>query len=255
MEKEQEKILKLLEFLSSEAIIELEKDGIIIKNFKYSTNIKLESLPDWNFKVEFAVRNNRNQFKKLNENLGECFVLPYEIVNVFLGTLTQEIIAQNNKELIKEHGYTFFKEKIDEVLTILNMDKKIDEEFQFFTLCHENEKFNNVMIIDKPNNEENKFLGHEYIKIRYSYLINIEDEIDPICKVENLNVYIPALEIKKFHILNKCFSEPIKNNYESLIEILKETNKDENMNKLLVYTNLSEEFKSPNIKKEKKNKI
>ena len=71
MEKEQEKILKLLEFLSSEAIIELEKDGIIIKNFKYSTNIKLESLPDWNFKVEFAVRNNRNPFKKLNENLGE----------------------------------------------------------------------------------------------------------------------------------------------------------------------------------------
>ena len=68
MEKEQEKILKLLEFLSSEAIIELEKDGIIIKNFKYSTNIKLESLPDWNFKVEFAVRNNRNPFKKLNEN-------------------------------------------------------------------------------------------------------------------------------------------------------------------------------------------
>ena len=91
---EKEKIVKLLEFLSNNAKIEFDEKGIFINNFEYDTFIKLEGLPDGNFKVEFAVRNEKNPFRKIDENKGESFVLPYEIMSLFLNTLSEEINIQ-----------------------------------------------------------------------------------------------------------------------------------------------------------------
>lgn len=254
---EHEKIIKLLEFLSNDALIEVNKNGIIIKNFQYSTNIKIEGLPDWNYKVEFALKTERNPFKKLDENKGESFVLPYDIMKVFLDSLTEEINTQQNKEIIENYGKAFFNEKRNEILSILNSDTKIEEEFRNYILCYNTELFNNVMSIDKPD-DESVILNHEFIQLSYTYLISQEPEdkngADPSYTTETIKLAIPTIEIENYLVLSKCFVKPIKNDYASLIDILRKNNQDNKMNKLLLYTKLEVDLE-PNQIKTKPKKI
>jgi hypothetical protein len=246
---EQKKIIKLLQFLTNEAVFELEKNGIIIKNFQYSTNIKIEGLPDWSYKVEFSVKNDKNPFKKLNENKGEVFVLPYEIMKIFIYNLTEEINNQQNKEIIDTQGKTFFNKKKDEILNILNSDIKIEEDFRNYILCYKSSLFNNTIIIDKPV-DDNTILNHEFIKLNYTYLIseNLETDTNILYKTQNIKLIIPVIEVENYKILSKCFSKPIKKDYTSLIDILKKTNQDDKMNKLLLYTNLEVNLESKKVK-------
>lgn len=99
----------------------------LIKNFQYDANIEIQGLPDWNYKVEFALRTDRKPFKNIGQNKGESFVLPYSIMKLFLNNLNEELNRQNNKQIIEENGLLFFNRKIEEVLQILNTDNKVDE--------------------------------------------------------------------------------------------------------------------------------
>lgn len=251
---EQEKIIKLLEFLSTDAVIEFNKNGIIIKNYEYATNIKIEGLPDWNYKVEFALKTEKNPFKKLDENKGESFVLPYDIMKVFLHSLTEEINNQQNKEIIESHGKSFFNEKVKEILNILNSDTKVEEEFRNYILCYQTKFFNNVMSIDKV--EEDVCLIHEFIQLNYTYLVSQKNEnnVDSGYKTENIKLVIPSIEMENYKILSKYFIKPTKNDYTSLLDILKKNNQDDKMDKLLLYTKLEVNLQS-NKNKSKPKKI
>lgn len=260
---EQEKIIKLLDFLTTEADIEIKKEGIIVKNFQYNTFIKIEGLPDWNYKIEFALKTERNPFKKLGENKGESFVLPYVIMKSFLEGITEEINRQRNKEIIDEYGISFFNNKKNEIFKILNSDLKVDEEYQSYTLCYKTDLFNNVMIIEKPE-YETSILNHEFIKLGYTYLVpednenlNTEDnkDLDVRYKTQTINLYIPAIEIENYKILTKILTKPIKNDYASLIDVLRNNNKDEKMSKLLLYTKLDVDLESHKKVKLKTSKI
>lgn len=248
---EQDKIIKLLEFLTTDAIIEADKHSIVIKNFQYDTNIEIQGLPDWNYKVEFALRTDRNPFKNIGQNKGESFVLPYNIMKLFLNNLNEELNRQNNKQIIEENGLLFFNRKIEEVLQILNTENKVDEEFSNYTLCHKTELFNNVMTIEKPDDEV-AILNHEFLKIRYTYIVaqekEKEDGADPSYYTQTLKISVPAIEIENYHILSKCFTKPVKNDYSSLIDILRKNNQGDKMSKLLTYTKLDMTLES---KKEK----
>lgn len=222
----------------------LKKEGILLKNWQYNTAIKIEGLPDWNYKIEFALKTERNPFKKLGENKGESFVLPYIIMKEFLESMTEELNRQRNKEIIDEYGISFFNDKKNEIFKILNSDLKIDEEFQSYTLCYETELFNNVMLIEKPE-DETSILNHEFIKLRYTYLVPEDtDKLESSYKTQTINLYIPAIEIENYKILTKILTKPIKNDYASLIDVLRNNNKDDKMNKLLLYTKLDVDLES-----------
>lgn len=252
---EQEKIIKLLEFLTTEANIETNKEGILLKNFQYDTSIRIEGLPDWNYKIEFALRTDSNPFKKLGENKGEAFVLPYSIMKTFLESMTEELNRQRNKKIIDDFGRSFFNEKRNEIFNILQSDLKIEEEYQNYTLCYQTEFFNNVMSIQKLD-DERIVLNHEFIQVNYTYLIS-EEHIgrEPSYKTQNITLYIPAIEIEQYKVLSKCFNKPIKNDYASLLDVLKKNNKDDKMSKLLLYTQLDVDLEPHKKSKCKTNKI
>lgn len=235
---EQQKIIRLLEFLTNNSNIETTKNGIIIRNAQYDVAIKIDGLPDWNYKIEFALRTETNPFKKLGENKGESFVLPYLIMKPFLDILTEEINIQNNKTIIEQFGVKFFNNKKEEILKILQSNIKIEEEFRHYTLCYETDLFNNVMIIEKP--DEIAILNHEFIQLTYTYIISDNEGNDkkPSYKTQSMQLSIPAIEIENYKILSNCFNKPVKNDYTSLIDVLKNNNKDDKMSKLLLYTNL-----------------
>lgn len=250
---EKEKIVKLLEFLSNNAKIEFDEKGIFINNFEYDTFIKLEGLPDGSFKVEFAVRNEKNPFRKLGENKGESFVLPYDMISLFLETLTDEINVQRNNQIIEESGKLLFNQKMKEVYNILNSEIKVEEEYQNYVICYESELFNNVMTIDKFK-DNRELLHHDFISLNYTYLVEFKDENDgrdPTYKTQKIQLFIPTIKIKDFKLLNKLFEEPKQTNINTLINILQEVNQNEKMSKLLTFTNLSVNLE---VKEKVKNK-
>lgn len=250
---EKEKIVKLLEFLSNNAKIEFDEKGIFINNFEYDTLIKLEGLPDGNFKVEFAVRNEKNPFRKIDENKGESFVLPYEIMSLFLNTLSEEINIQMNNQII-EDGKQIFNQKLKEIYKILNSEINVEEEYENYVICYESELFNNVMTIDKFK-DDRELLNHDFIKINYTYLIEFNDDnngSDPSYKTQTMKLVIPANNIREFNLLNKIFKEPKKTNMNSLLNILQSVNKNEKMSKLLTFTNLSVNLETKEKIKNKK---
>lgn len=251
---QQDKIIKLLEFLIQDATIEYDSKGIIIKNFQYSTNIKIEGLPDWSYKIEFALKTENNPFKKLGENKGESFVLPFSIMERFFQTLAEQINLQNNKDFIEEKSYTEFNQKKQEIFNVLNSNAKVEEEFQYYVVPYTKKLFNNIIMIEK-NNEEEKVFNHDFIKINYTYIDAIEDDnngLDATYITKNLKLVIPAIEINNYTILKNYFKNPVKNDYESLIDILKNNNQDENMSKLLLYTKLDNKLSDKQKVKSKK---
>lgn len=251
---EQNKIIKLLEFLTQDATIQCDTNGIVIKNFQYSTNIKIEGLPDYNYKVEFALKTENNPFKKLGENKGESFVLPFSMMEGVLKTIEKELNIQNNKVLVEKKGYAFFNQKKEEILNVLNSNVKIEEEFQYYVVPYATKLFNNVILIEKHDNE-NRIFNHEFIKLSYTYIDYIKEEnngLDPTYTTKTITVFIPAIDIEKYIILKNHFTAPVKNDYESLIDILRKNNQDDNMSKLLLYTKLDSNFPDKQTTKPKK---
>ena len=65
------------------------------------------------------------------------------------------------------------------------------------------------------------------------------DGRDPSYETQKLQLFIPAIKIKEFNILNNIFEEPKKTTINSLLSVLHNVNKNEKMSKLLTFTNLS----------------
>lgn len=110
------------------------------------------------------------------------------------------------------------------------------------------------MSIDKV--EEDVCLIHEFIQLNYTYLVSQKNEnnVDSGYKTENIKLVIPSIEMENYKILSKYFIKPTKNDYTSLLDILKKNNQDDKMDKLLLYTKLEVNLQS-NKNKSKPKKI